>query len=178
MFGVGAPTAFVAREDLFKEFRNIPHFWLIGFLFGLGVVIQMTLAFLDKYSTAEWFFKRVTANEAADATHSLLVERDTWFWAKCWLQQNWLSAVGDALTIAAFVVASILTLNALTPKADQQTESIRHAGRMVAQATGSKASKRVAIGSPALNVTISLRTEEYARPAACQAVFVCRSASG
>lgn len=119
VFGVGAPAAFVAREDLFKEFRNLPHFWSISFLFGLGVVVQMTLAFLDKYATAEWFFKRVTANERSDppATESLLVERDTWFWAKCWLQQNWLSAIGDALTVTAFVIASLLALSGLTPPA-------------------------------------------------------------
>jgi len=106
-YGIGAPILFLSRNEIWDVLAASPDRRLITKLFLGGVALQVALATVNKWSSWGYYSSVQWAETYGKA-----------WWAPLagWLvDQFWIDLLVDILTLAAFVTATVLTLNLFAP---------------------------------------------------------------
>ena len=103
-YGIGGPILFVSNKDIAIKIAAAPEKSAIVYLFLAGVIIQILITFLNKWSN--WAAYSLSLNPPMR-----LRKRDKLI---IWLSdQCWIDMLIDLLTLVVFVIGTIMALQVL-----------------------------------------------------------------
>jgi len=97
-YGIGAPLLFVNSETLSNKLLLSPHAFIIVAIFLLGVMSQVIIALINKWSS--WYL--YAASTTTRFKHSLSYKAALWFSDRFWIDLSF-----DIITIILFSAATL-----------------------------------------------------------------------
>ncbi|MFQ6308841.1 hypothetical protein [Lysobacter capsici] len=103
-YGIGAPVLFVTNPTVAKQVKESGFGSYIVYLFMAGVALQIMIALINKWAAWHMYFGEENSEYKAGSGYK------KWEWVN---SQTRLDLALDALSIAAFVVATVWVLRVL-----------------------------------------------------------------
>jgi len=103
-YGIGGPILFVSNKDIAVKVATAPEKSTITYLFLAGVIIQIFITLLNKWSNWAAYSLSLNPPMRLGKRDKLII----WFSDQCWID-----ILIDLLTLIVFVIGTMMTLQVL-----------------------------------------------------------------
>ena len=105
-YGIGGPVLFFTNKDASEKLSQSNDFNCVIILFVIGVVVQVILAFINKWASWHLYKGSIDPDHKETCIYRI--------WSKV-NNQSWIDLILDMTSLVVFYIASMMVFNVLLP---------------------------------------------------------------